>query len=419
MFADTTLTTRRAIYCHAPAHRDRLFAALEGGTVARVPVRRAVLVCLPVVIAAIVLSSNGALSAGAQQNLPTKPPTADPKDASPWPATDAIAAAKRAADHRPLFASTELLAFSLVADFGQVQRDRETENPRMYPATIVVADGKGGDTSIPVRIRTRGHSRRKPDACTFAPLRIEFGLNPVNTVFEGQKTLKLGVHCREAGEYPQYVVREYPAYRMFNLLTPRSFRARLAEARYVDVKSKKTIGTRGSLFIEDDDDVARRLEGRISDTTGLYFSQLEATTTTMMMMFEYMIGNTDLSIRSLHNMRVVLTRDGQRIPVPYDFDYAGLVNAAYAAPNPLVRLSTVRERLYMGPCQTPAVFDVFAKRFLAARPQLLAVYDDLPHVSPKYASDAKKYLEGFFRTIETPGGIKRAFINGCDGRRSN
>jgi len=136
----------------------------------------------------------------------------------------------------------------------------------------------------------------------------------------------------------------------------------------------------------------------------------------MAMMFEYMIGNTDLSIRSLHNFRVVLTPDGHRFPVPYDFDYSGLVNTPYAVPNPLVQLSTVRERLYLGPCQAPEVLNVFAKRFLAARPQLLAVYDDLPHVSPKYVNDAKKYLEGFFRAIETPAGVKRAFVNGCNGR---
>jgi hypothetical protein len=373
--------------------------------VARLRARRAVSSCTIALALAIALSGSFDLAAGAQQNLPTKPPFTDPKDAGPWPTASALAAAKRAADDRPLFAAADPLPFTLIADFGQVQRDRETENPRMYPATVIVADKTGAETSIAVRIRTRGHSRRKPDACAFAPLRIEFNLNPVGTVFEGQKTLKLGVHCRDAGEYPEYVVREYPVYRMFNVLTPHSFRARLAEAKYVDAKSRKTIGTRAALFLEDDDEVARRMEGRSSDTTGLRFGQLEPSTTTLVMMFEYMIGNTDLSIRSLHNVRVVLTHGGTRFPVPYDFDYSGVVNTPYAEPNPLVSLSTVRDRLYLGPCQTPQVFDVFARRFLAARPRLLAVYDGVPHLSAKYVADAKRYLEGFFRTLETPAGV--------------
>ena len=68
----------------------------------------------------------------------------------------------------------------------------------MYPARIVVAQPDGSEASIPVRIRTRGHSRLRPDTCTFAPLWIfEFTSNPTGTVFEGQKKLKLGTHCRE------------------------------------------------------------------------------------------------------------------------------------------------------------------------------------------------------------------------------
>jgi hypothetical protein len=62
--------------------------------------------------------------------------------------------------------------------------------------------------------------------------------------------LKLGTHCRDQGDYPQYVVREYPVYRMFNVLTPRSFRARLADVKYVDAASRKTIETRTGLFLE-------------------------------------------------------------------------------------------------------------------------------------------------------------------------
>jgi|KBSMisStandDraft_5_1062788.scaffolds.fasta_scaffold26990_3 hypothetical protein len=351
----------------------------------------------------------------AAQNGTVLPPKKDSKDEKVWPDAAAIEAARLAAENRPLFASSEPLGFSLVADFGQVQHDRDPESDKNYPASIVLSQGTPEEKSIAVRIRTRGHSRLKPDFCTFAPLRIIFPENPTGTVFEGQKSLKLGVHCREAGDYPEYTLREYPVYRMFNVLTPNSFRARLAEVRYVDSKNSKT-NVRGGLFIEDDDDVARRMGGRISDSTGPNGARLDFGMTSLTTMFEYLIGNTDVSIRSLHNIRAVVKPDGTRYPVPYDFDFSGLVDAPYSAPNPMLKISTVRERLYLGPCQTPAVLNVFLSRFRTAREALLAVYDSVPMLKPKYRTEAKEYLDEFYRKTEGPGGVKRAFIEGCGTR---
>lgn len=120
-----------------------------------------------------------------------------------------------------------------------------------------------------------------------------------------------------------------------------------------------------------------------------------------------------MSIKSLHNIRVVLMPDGTRYFVPYDFDFAGVVNASYAQPNPMLPISTVRSRLYLGPCQPPTVLNRFVARFHAARETLLAVYDSVPMLEPKYRTEAKSYLEGFFRSTSTPAGVKRAFVDGC------
>jgi hypothetical protein len=245
---------------------------------------------------------------------------------------------------------------------------------------------------------------------------VEFPSNPVGTVFEGQKNLKLGTHCRDSGQYPEYVVREYPVYRMFNLLTPQSFRARLADVTYVDAKSKKVVNRRLGLFIEDDDDVARRMGGRISDTTGLNFRQTDMDANALMLIFEYMIGNTDMSIMQLHNIQVVQMPDNHRITVPYDFDYAGVVDAQYAVTAPVLKLSSVRQRLYRGPCFTAEELEKHFTRFRDARDQLLGVYDSIPELKPKYVADARKYLDQFFRTIERPESAKKAFIDGCNNR---
>jgi len=333
---------------------------------------------------------------------------------APWPDAKALAERRREAETRRLFLSAEPLPFTLIADFRAVNRDRDPKSTRTFPATIVFARDDGTTASIPLQIRTRGHSRRNPAVCSFAPLRLEFQKEQMTgTVFGGHSALKLGTHCRDVGEFEQYVLREYTVYQIFNLLTPRSFRARLAKVTYLNAADKKPVAVRYGMLIEDEDDVARRMEGRISETMKLTFRYLHPDTLTLMMLFEYMIGNTDLSISAQHNVRVVDTPTGVRYPVPYDFDYSGVVDTTYSVADKRLGIQSVRDRLYRGPCRTAAELEPFFVKMRAAKPDVLALYDGLADLNNSYRRSAKGYLEEFYRTIDRPREVKRAIIDPC------
>jgi hypothetical protein len=266
---------------------------------------------------------------------------------------------------------------------------------------------------MPIRLRGRGHARRQ--ICSFVPLRLELPKEQTrNTVLDGHGPIDLGTHCSNSQE--ELVLREYAAYRIYNLLTPRSFRARLVKATYIDAATKKPITTRHGMFIEDEDDVAKRMEGRIVDLAGVTFNRVDADTMVLMSLFEYMIGNTDMSMYKKHNVRLVQTPAGQRFPVPYDFDYSGLVDASYAIPAKHFGLATVRDRLYLGPCRTAAEFEPFFAKMREIKPDVMAIYDSLSSLSTSSRNNAKAYLEQFYRTIDRPGDVKRAFIDNCDKR---
>jgi hypothetical protein len=200
---------------------------------------------------------------------------------------------------------------------------------------------------------------------------------------------------------------------MFNLVTPLSFRARLARATYTDEKSKKKSTARYALFIEHENDVARRAEGRIVELPRLVFKDLDDQTLTRMMLFEYMIGNTDMSIWALHNMRLIQLPSRTLIAVPYDFDLAGFVNAPYATPDRRLGLRTVVDRKYRGPCRTTDEFDQAAAAFRAKHADMVALIDSMRDMESATRKDAKEYLEGFFRSIDKPASIKKAFVDGC------
>ena len=336
----------------------------------------------------------------------------------PWPDEKTLEDRRKSAENRRLFEGTDPLPITITADFRAVQRDRDPKSLKTFPATVTVPTDNGGTTTVPIQIRTRGHSRRLRQTCDFAPLRLEFPKDDVRkTVFEGHGPLKLGTHCRPNNEFEQYVLREYTVYRMYNLLTPYSFRARLAKVTYVDPAQNKTVASKYGMFIEDDDDVAKRMMGRITDQQGLLFHNAHLDTITLMTLFEYMIGNTDMSMAKQHNVRIVQT-PANYFPIPYDFDYAGLVDTAYAvADTKQFGIQSVRDRLYRGPCKTAAELEPFFVKMRAVKPDIMALFEALPDMTPSYRKDAQKYLDDFYKTIDRPGAAKTAFIDNCDNRR--
>jgi hypothetical protein len=364
-------------------------------------------------LAAVLMSGALTVVGSAQQKTAAPGPAKAPKDPNaPFPDEATIAERKKAAEERALFSSETPLEFTLTADFKTVNKDRNPNSTKVFPATMTV-----GDKTFPLNIRTRGHVRRMSQTCTFAPLRLEFDNDKTKgTVFEGHKNLKLGTHCRDADLFEQYVPREYSAYRIYNLLTPRSFRARMAKATYVDEATKKPIANRMALFIEDDDDVARRLEGRTIETQKLVFRQVDYDTATLLTLFEYMIGNTDMSMYLLHNVILVQNAKKTTIPVPYDFDYSGLVDARYAIPAKQFNITSVRDRVYRGPCRTAAEFQPFFDKFTEIKPKVAEIFETVPGMDPGYRKDAQKYIEGFYNTISKPGDAKRAFLDECNNR---
>jgi hypothetical protein len=344
--------------------------------------------------------------------LPAPPAAQAPE--KPWPSAAELRARRVASEGRPLFQDADPLAFTIHADFGQLNQDRDRARRRSFPGVLTVTAADGQTRSIPVTLRTRGKSRLNPRTCTFVPLRVEFPKEEMeSTPFDGQEALKLVTHCRNDGLHEQYLLREYLAYRVLNVLTPRSFRARLARATYVDSVKDKTVATRPALWLESEKDVARRLEGRVTEMPGRHFHQLDAESLTLMMMFEYMIGNTDFSIYALHNVRLVRDATGVLYPVPYDFNNSGLVDAHYAIPSPRLPIKSVVERLYRGPCRSPQELEAVLARFRAAGAKVMDLFDEVPDLDKTHRRKAKSYLEDFYSTIGRAASVKWLFDERC------
>ena len=334
---------------------------------------------------------------------------------APWPTPDILKSRQADALQRPLFRNSVPLSFTLEADFKAVNKDRDPASTRRFPAALQLEGDGGATKSLSVSVSGRGHLRRQSSICSFIPLRLELPkADAAGTDLEGPAAaLKLVTHCQSSKEHDQFVLREYAAYRIANLLSPWFFRARLATVTYSDSTTKKAIATRYGILLEDDDDVARRMEGRTVSVERTLFKDLEQETLARMMVFQYMIGNTDFSIFALHNVVIVQTPDRTLYPATYDFDLSGLVNAPYAAPAPNLGLKTVLERYYRGPCLTEPQFASVFESFKSKKEAIFAVLGTIPDLTAESREQMRKFLAEFFDLIDRPLAVKRAFIDGC------
>jgi hypothetical protein len=132
------------------------------------------------------------------------------------------------------------------------------------------------------------------------------------------------------------------------------------------------------------------------------------------MLFEYMIGNTDFSIYALHNVRLVQRPDKSIHTVPYDMDFSGLVHPPYAAPDRALMLTSVRDRLYRGPCRRQELVDPYIANFTAKKEILRALPDSIPGLDKSSREDTKSYLDDFFNAIKTTKDAKRLFVDCAD-----
>lgn len=312
-----------------------------------------------------------------------------------------------------LFASHDLLDLVLTADFVGLKADRGLET-EYRPAVLTVITGEGLSRPIEIRVKTRGRFRLAN--CLFPPLRIKFpGGSAVGTTFEGEEELKLVCHCREGDGEEQDVLEEYLAYRTYNTLTDKSFRVRLARITYIDTRGAEDPITRYAFFIEHKDSVAQRLDAVAVNESGVDPANLNADAAARMALFQFMVGNIDWDVRRAHNVELLRTKEGPYIPVPYDFDFAGIVAPGYAWAEEDLDPRTRPDRAYRGFCHPGADFSALYSDFLELRPEIEEVYRELEGLQEDNRRAALEYLDGFFSILSVESRARTSIEEKCEG----
>lgn len=289
---------------------------------------------------------------------------------------------------------TEAVELTLEADLTAFVGQKKTNN--YLPGILRSKDGK----TYQVELRPRGRYRRK--VSQIPPMKLRFSerelqaenLDTLNEI----KIALPGTHT-DAGN--ELIVKEYLAYKMFEKVSDVHFRARLVRLTLIDT-NEKGVGKKKlyAIFVEDEEEVAQRLHGTPEDEFGIKMDRFEPEQAALVIMFQYLIGNTDWDITMHRNVELIKKNDnGKMLVLPYDFDFSGLVSAPYASPSSESGVKTVRDRFLMSSGMDPELLKSAAAVLKTKEKEFYQICRSR-HLSGAGSDNMLQFIESYYKNME-------------------
>ena len=285
-------------------------------------------------------------------------------------------------------------------------------SPSYHDATLTYKDSDGKEQTTKIEIKARGRYRRDQLICHYPPIRMKFPKKYDHPpLFKGQHKLKLVTHCQDE----QYVLREYYLYKAYNLLTERSFLVRLVKINYIDSEGVAPSEFRYAFFIEDEKNMAKRNKGTpLDEAISFSNNDVDRETLTLTHVFNYMIANKDFDLRVRQNLKVITNGNNQPIVVPYDFDWAGMVDASYTKLTSSRKPVYFERRVFQALCRTEEEFRAAFTKFQSVKDQLFAMYKNSRYLNSTVIKESLKYYKNFYRTIGKSQKVEEIFVDSCN-----
>ncbi|WP_336517316.1 hypothetical protein [Pollutibacter soli] len=315
-----------------------------------------------------------------------------------------------------LFESDSILEVVIEGDINKLLRDRFDDAVK-HPLTLTYTTDDNKKVVVPIEAKTRGHFRRTQGDCTYPPLMLHFRKNDStdNSIFNGQSKLKLVVPCRSE----ELIIKEWMAYKMYNLLTPQSFKVRLLNLQWKQSNKNKQEKPIYAFLLENEDEMAARNGSFSVKRNHLSPTATDSSAFFRMAIFQYLIGNTDWSIQYMQNIKLITTDTNsvsiRPVTVPYDFDMSGWVNAPYGKPAPELMLASIKTRRFRGYCiPNTSVYDETLKQFEDVKTSIYQLLETNAKLSQKTISVQKEFLDQFYTMLSKRDRLDRDLLYPCD-----
>lgn len=315
--------------------------------------------------------------------------------------------------YRDLFGIQEPLNLTLKFDIKQYQKSRNKDE--YLPAELTCQVNDTFRVTHSVRVKARGIFRR--GYCSLPPIWLNIKHAGIETEeLADVKKLKLVTYCRSGTSFENYILREYLCYKIYNVLSTYSFNVRLAWIKYIDTGRKDKESEGWGFIIEPEEMMAKRNNCVSIKNDRLSLATVNQEWMDKVAFFSYMIGQGDYSVTGRHNLKILTSLEygtGGYIPVPYDFDYSGLVNTTYATPQEDLGLSSVTERYYLGACRTEEENEKTILWLASYREQIEDLIRSFEYLEEKERQEMIDYIESYFEETEQKNFIARNITSTC------
>ncbi len=294
-----------------------------------------------------------------------------------------------------LFEGEERLNVSLSFDIAAFMRDKPEDE---YLDASIMIFTEGADTmAADIKVSARGNFRRRN--CDFPPLMLNFkdaetGYSDIDAL----KKVKLVSHCMPDEDYETYVLREYLAYKIYNIVTDYSFRVRLLNISYYDNNHDTLYAVKTGFLLEP----VSMLEDRfgVDEIEDIKISNkaVEENLLLKLSVFQHLIANSDWLVTIMHNLKVFGNEESPEdlIAVPYDFDFTGWVDAAYAVAREDLGLEDIRDRAYFGPCHSEEEYRDVLDYYMEKKDVFIDTIKEFEYLEGRNRRDLIRYIRSFY-----------------------
>lgn len=278
------------------------------------------------------------------------------------------------------------------------------------PGSLLAIHNKELNRKWDIRVASRGNTRRK--ICSLPPLKIDLQKSNLKVLgFATNDKLKLILPCEKSKTYVENCMKEHLVYQLYGKITDIAFRTRLIDLEILNESDKKVKVNGKALMVEDIDDISYRTKAlQIKDgVTGI--DALDRKEYLKFVFFQYMILNCDWSILTRHNVKVIrLPNSDQLTPLPYDFDYAGIVGQNYAVPPEKFPIESVLSPYFMGFHVKMEEIEFVLEHYNSIEKELRTLIDEAKYyLSEKSCAKFHKRLDGFYKVLRNKKGWKKNF----------
>ena len=302
----------------------------------------------------------------------------------------------------------DILEVSLKFDLANFLK--KPDRSRSFDGIITIPMSETDTLNRKVIIRYRGESRY--ERCSFPPMRVTLKKPVYEVSGSGRiKKIKLVNQCNRGSAFEEYIIWECLVYKIHNVITDTSYRVRLIKVNFIDKEDKRKPLTQFGIFIEPKDLLAKRTNTVVVNTSALTQRDIIPEMIDMMAIFNYMVSNWDWSVPGQHNLSILKTNQfglsGLGIPVPFDFDLTGIVNADYAIPPPALGIESNRDRIFTRICRPVEVYRKALMKFIDKKEEIYSVGNDYPYLSRGSKRDIIGSLDQFYNQLENQRSIDR------------